>query len=218
MKTIITTKLPLPNIPVGTVGYIGCGLPGIDTIRFPNAKTNLDSAGSEYTLEEIKAAPDFFDVKQVYEKSDLEKKRYWKDACNGQIIRIQSIVSTYARIQGIKGKLIFEMYIDNILNRFIPATTPEIEAALIKEAVRRGLNDFTKTIKKPSFKTRYYKNETAPKWDYDLDSDALYHYGNELYYQGVWAEIIEEKKDELLGIIKMLAKISKIKNYLQGAK
>jgi hypothetical protein len=79
----------------------------------------------------------------------------------------------------------------NQLQSITPATPSEIETALIAEAKRRGFKDNL------IIKDAKYKEKSPPQFGhyrYIADQDGLTNDMSWVYYQGQWAEIIQEDK------------------------
>lgn len=78
------------------------------------------------------------------------------------------------------------------VNKYYEATHKEVEQALIKEAKRRGFKKGVK-VNRNWTKTKVVdiKNEEFELWD----NTILLLYGYEIFKDGVWAEIIDEKTE-----------------------
>jgi hypothetical protein len=191
LRTQVTLLKELPGVEVGTKALLQT-----DGFTF-----RADSYCYIHTFEGVKALPDWFKIEEVYEESDVVPGSYWKSDgvyFSQEVIFIDKDLNGIAvyKIRNVPYVFTFtRLGLNRLLceKRLNPATEIEIKDALVKEAIRRGLNDLSKKIKKPTCKNLVWKMRDF-EWEHNRCSDTLYYYGNEIYCKGVWAEIIEEKQ------------------------
>jgi hypothetical protein len=201
MKQEVTLLRDLPMCKAGTIGELfPIGSPRAYTFGFTN-----------YTIQEIEQCPEFFKVETVYAPEDVEEGQYREDVFG--VYRICTFAEPIMKDKfdlcwidedSSHDKIGFapdELYEDKLLS------TPEISSALIREAERRGYRAGQRikrgwtqiqahvTIPNPIFRDKGF--EYYPK------IDTLYLNRWEIYNSGVWADIIEQPKEEIVGYAKI---------------
>ena len=88
-------------------------------------------------------------------------------------------------------------------NKYIKATTEEVESMLIKEAEKRGLIEGIKVSKINGFYSGYNNNMIIKKHEYSLHNNTLFatstnNYTIALFNEGKWATIVETPKEMTL--------------------
>lgn len=82
-------------------------------------------------------------------------------------------------------------FADNYFSDVTLATKEEVEQALIKEAERRGFKEGVEFLS-PNSKI---KNKCNGSFRFDEELNVLYSNGIAVFNKGLWAEIIEDKKE-----------------------
>lgn len=194
MKVEVTLKKDLPFVKADTKG--------VPDLLIEDAYT-FGSVGDNYfcyRMDEIKQLPEFFNVKEVYTPEDVKEGTYWKYRNGsmgidiiGRVCAIKGQVSCFSLDRYLHGSALFSPESVH-LAKVTPATTPEIESALIKEAERRGYkNNMHIKCLATGLKVQLVGNPHC----YETKEDSLYakNYGK-IYSKGIWAEIIEPEKEE----------------------
>jgi len=182
MRTEVKLLKELPEIQAGTVG-IGSQFDGLTRYSFYNGTWVLT-----FSEDQIKSLPDWFEIKTIYEPEDVKEGTYWKSPNHIRRIKKNEDNKVYYRNITLDTDGMSRHFIEND----ILMTTPEISAALIKEAERRGYKVGTR-IRSIGGANTYTLEGTDTK--YDAEYDELFYRRWRIYSKGTWAQIIEEKKE-----------------------